>query len=74
MPSDIIVTLISTSGAVITGIFGMWISTNQLGKRIDRLEKQYDRLEDRFSTFQEVVNGKLKDLDTEVARILDKIK
>jgi len=34
MDNAIITTLISTSGAVIVGLGGMWISTNQIGKRI----------------------------------------
>lgn len=35
MESAVITTIISTSGAVIVGLGGMWISTNRIGKRID---------------------------------------
>jgi hypothetical protein len=33
--SQTITTIISTGGAVIVGLGGMWISTHQIGKRID---------------------------------------
>jgi len=74
MDSAVIATLISTSGAVIVGLGGMWISTNQIGKRLDELVRRFERLEDEFRTFKEVVNGKLSTLDSELAKIMDKIK
>jgi predicted RNA-binding protein with PIN domain len=85
METSVITTIISTGGAVIVGLGGMWISTNQIGRRLDTLETQLgkriddvahrmDRLEDRFSAFQEVVNGKFRDLDTEIGKLLDKLK
>jgi len=83
MEQNVITTLISTSGAVIVGLGGMWIATNQTGKRIDdlvrrieRLEdemkRRMDRLEEEFRTFKEVVNGKLAQIDSDIARLMDK--
>jgi hypothetical protein len=42
MTDQIITTLISTSVAVIFGLGGMWIGTNQLGMRIDDLAAERD--------------------------------
>ena len=85
METSVITTMISTGGAVVVGLGGMWISTNQIGKRIDDLNARVNRLEDRFATelrdlrqelaaFKEVVNGKFRDLDSEIGKIMDKIK
>jgi hypothetical protein len=71
--NQIITTIISTGGAVIVGLGGMWIATNQIGKRIDDVVKRLDRLEDAFTTFKDVMNSKLSAMDLEIARILDKI-
>jgi predicted RNA-binding protein with PIN domain len=49
MDNTVITTIISTSGAVVVGLGGMWISTNQVGKRIDDLSKRIDRMEDSLS-------------------------
>ena len=85
MDNQITITIISTAGAVITGIFGMWITGHGIHKRMDSLEKsidnrfndfsrRIDRLEDRFNTFQDIVNGKFKDLDREIGKLLDRPK
>ncbi len=71
METSVITTLISTSGAVIVGLGGMWISTNQIGKRIGSLERRFERLEDELRTFKEMVNGKLSALDLELAKLMD---
>jgi hypothetical protein len=73
MDNQVATTIISTGGAVIVGLGGMWIATNQIGKRIDDVVKRLDRLEDSFTTFRDVVNSKLSAMDLEIARILDKI-
>lgn len=73
MDNQVITTIISSGGAVIVGLGGMWIATNQIGKRIDGVVKRLDRLEDSFNTFKDVVNSKLSAIDLEIARILDKI-
>jgi len=83
MTDQIITTLTSTSGAVIVGLGGMWISTNQLGKRIedlarrvdrveDSLSRRIERFEDEFRTFKEMVSGKLAALDLELAKLMDR--
>jgi vacuolar-type H+-ATPase subunit I/STV1 len=105
MDTALTTTIVSTSGAVITGVFGMFFTANQLGKRIDdvntqlgkrlddtanQLGKRIDdlgnqlgkRIDDlrvdvkelhsEFSTFKEVVNGKLSAVDTEIAKLMDR--
>ncbi len=78
MDTALATTIISTSGAVLTGIFGMFFTANQLGKRMDDFGKRFDdmrgdfkdlrseikelRLE--FYVFKDAVNGKLSVLDT----------
>jgi hypothetical protein len=71
METSVITTLISTSGAVIVGLGGMWISTNQIGKRLGSLERRFERLEDELRTFKEMVSGKFSALDLELAKLMD---
>jgi hypothetical protein len=82
MSDQIITPLIGTSGAVIVGLGGMWIGTNQLGKRIDDLARRLDRvedgvarrierLEDEVRTFKELVSSKFAALDLELAKLMD---
>lgn len=66
--------LISTSGSVIVGVAGMFITANQLGKRMDSLERRIDRLEDEFHAFKDVVMGKFAALDVEIAKLMDRNK
>jgi hypothetical protein len=40
MDTALTTTIVSTSGAVITGVFGMFFAVNQLGKRIDEVSNQ----------------------------------
>jgi hypothetical protein len=62
-----------TSGAVIVGLGGMWISTNQIGARIgDPTARRMDRVEDELRAFKDVVNGKLAAIDSDVARLMDR--
>ena len=72
MEPAVVTTLISTGGAVIVGLGGMWISTNQIGNRISSLERRFERLEDELRRFREMVNGKLGALDLELARLMDR--
>lgn len=71
MEPAVVTTLISTGSAVIVGLGGMWISTNQIGNRIGSLERRFERLEDELRTFKEVVHGKLAALDLELAKLMD---
>jgi len=64
MDTTLTTTIVSTSGAVITGIFGMFFTANQLGKRIDDLRVDIRELRSEFYAFKDVVNGKLASLDT----------
>jgi len=83
LDQPVITTIISTSGAVIVGLGGMWINANQLGaritdlgnridKRIDDLAHRLDRLEDEFRTFKDVVNSKLAQIDSDIAKLMDR--
>ena len=72
MEPAVVTTLISTGGAVIVGLGGMWISTNQIGNRIGSLERRFERLEDELRMFKELVNGKLAALDLELAKLMDR--
>jgi len=64
MDTTLTTTIVSTSGAAITGIFGMFFTANQLGKRIDDLRVDIRELRSEFYAFKDVVNGKLASLDT----------
>ena len=66
MDNAVITTIISTSGAVIVGLGGMSISTNQIGSRIGDLARRMDRLEDELRAFRDVVHGKLSALDLDL--------
>lgn len=57
MDSAVITTLISTSGAVIAGLGGMWISTNQICNRMADLATRFDHLTDELRNFREEFNG-----------------
>ena len=79
MEPAVVTTLISTGGAVIVGLGGMWISTNQIGNRIGDLTKRFDslercleRLEDELRTFKEMVSGKFAAIDLELAKLMDR--
>lgn len=50
MSDQIITTIISTSGVVVSSIIGMFIVSNQLGKRIDDLRIDLNRQIDAFKT------------------------
>lgn len=65
-------TIVGTSGAMITGIFGMFFTANQLGKRIDDLRVDFKELRAEFYAFKDVMNGKLATLDTEIAKLMDR--
>jgi hypothetical protein len=75
--TQVITTIVSTGGAVIVGLGGMWITAQQLGKRMDDMvsriagvEARLQRLEDKFSTLME----KFFELDNRVSRIEDHLK
>jgi archaellum component FlaC len=71
--------LITAGAGVATGVITSWINTQQIGKRMDSLERRMDRLEDKieklaeeFRAFKDIVNSKFRDLDTEIAKLLDR--
>ncbi len=72
MDTALTTTIVSTSGAMITGVFGMFFAVNQLGKRIDDLRADVRVLSSEFYAFKDVVNGTLAALDTEIAKLMDR--
>ena len=80
-------TIVSTGGAVIVGVFGMFFTANQLGRRIDGLRadtntrltefredtnKGLSELRIEFNAFRDMVNSKLSTIDLEIAKLMDK--
>ena len=81
MDATLATTIVSTSGAVLVAIAGLaantfWVryALGKLGEQIDKLDHRLDRLEDRMTTQFDHINGKLASLDTEVGKLMDKIK
>lgn len=79
MDTALTTTIVSTSGAVITGVLGMFFTTNQLGKRIDDLRVDVRDLRGEMNAFRaelyafkDAVNGKLSALDTEISKLMDR--
>ncbi len=72
MDTTLTATIVSTSGAVITAIFGMFFTANQLAERIDILRVDVREMRAEFYAFKDVVNGKFAALDTEIAKLMDR--
>jgi predicted RNA-binding protein with PIN domain len=83
--SQVITTIVSTGGAVIVGLGGMWITAQQLGKRMDDLRdglnKRIDDISARVSALEAKVDHrfdllmeKFYELDNRVSRIEDHLK
>jgi hypothetical protein len=79
MDTTLTTAIVSTSGAVITGVFGMFFTANQLGKRIDDLRgdvrglrEELHAFKSEFYAFKDVVNGKFAALDAEIGKLLDR--
>lgn len=72
-------TIISTSGAVVVGVAGMYINSSRLGKRLDDvradlrdLKAGLRDLRNEFYTFKDVVNSKFAALDLEITKLMDR--
>lgn len=72
MTGSVITAIVSTGGAVIVGLGGMWIGTQQIGKRMDDLARRFERFENDLRTVKNVVSGRLASLDTGLARLVDR--
>lgn len=79
MEPSLTTTIVSTGGAVIVGVFGMFFANNQIGKRLDDLRQDFRDLRSEFNGFRaefngfkETVNGKFAQLDLEIAKLMDK--
>jgi hypothetical protein len=71
--NQIITTIISTSGAVIVGIAGMWISTSQIGKRLDDMNREFGRRLERLEEDNKQFFQWLGRIENRVTRIEDKL-
>lgn len=81
MDVNIITTIISTGGAVIVGLGGMWFSAHQLGRRMDDLVATVNG---RFTSVErrlELIESDLKDFfktqaeqDKRITRLEDRGK
>jgi hypothetical protein len=65
-------TIVSTGGAVIVGVFGMFFTANQIGRRIDDTNQNLRDLRAEFTAFKDMVNSKFAALDLEIAKLMDK--
>lgn len=74
MDSQIITTMVSTGGAVVVGLGGMWISTHQLGKRMDDVVVRLSALETKVDHRFDLLMAKFYELDNRVSRIEDHLK
>ena len=83
MDTALLTTIVSTGGAVIVGVFGMFFTANQLGRRIDDLRadsnarmgeinNRMGELRAEFNAFRDLVNSKLSAIDLEIAKLMDK--
>jgi hypothetical protein len=69
MDTALLTTIVSTSGAVITGIFGMFFTANQLGRRIDdttnQLGKRIDDTANQLGKRIDDLRGDIRELRSE---------
>ncbi len=65
-------TIVSTGGAVIVGVFGMFFTANQIGRRIDDTNQSLRDLRAEFTSFKDMVNSKFAALDLEIAKLMDR--
>ena len=81
MDTALLTTIVSTGGAVIVGLFGMFFTANQLGRRIDDLRtdsnarmgeinNRMGELRAEFNAFRDLVNLKLSAIDLEIAKLM----
>jgi hypothetical protein len=65
-------TIVSTGGPVIVGVFGMFFTANQIGRRIDNTNQNLRDLRAEFTSFKDMVSSKFAALDLEIAKLMDK--
>jgi hypothetical protein len=63
MDQQFLNTIVSTSGAVLVGLGGMWISVQQLGKRMDDLMARISAVEMRIETLESRMEGRFTRAD-----------
>lgn len=81
MDAQVITTIISTGGAAIVGLGGMWITAQQLGKRMDDLRDGLSKRMDDFSqrllsleTKVDILMQKFYELYNRMSRVEDHLK
>jgi predicted RNA-binding protein with PIN domain len=67
--TQVITTIVSTGGAVIVGLGGMWITAQQLGKRMDDLR---DGINKRVDDLRTHLVGRLENLEAKVDILMQK--
>lgn len=72
MDNALATTIVSTGGAVIVGVFGLYFHSNQMGKRLDDLKADVKDLRTELNMFKDLVNSKFSALDLEIAKLMDK--
>ncbi len=66
-------TIVSTGGAVIVGIFGMFFANNQIGKRLDDFGKRLDDLRQDSAKNFDSIRQDLRDLTSEFHSFKDTV-
>jgi predicted RNA-binding protein with PIN domain len=77
--TQVITTIVSTGGAVIVGLGGMWITAQQLGKRMDDLRdglsKRMDDFSHRLDSLEakvDILMQKFYELDNRLSHLEDR--
>ena len=72
MDPTLTTTLVSTGGAVIVGVLGMFFTANQIGRRIDDTNQNLRDFRGEFTAFKDMVNSKFAALDLEIDKLMDR--
>ena len=73
MDTALATTIVSSGGAVIVGVFGMFFTANQLGKRMDDLNSQLGKRMDDLNSRINELRDDLKDLRNEFTSFKDMV-
>jgi hypothetical protein len=82
MDTALLTTIVSTSGAVITGVFGMFFMANQLGRRIDdsnaslgrRIDDSNASLGKRIDDLNVSLGKRIDDLNVSLSKRIDDLR
>ncbi len=71
MDTALLTTIVSTSGAVITGVFGMFFMANQLGRRIDDSNVSLGK---RIDDLNVSLGKRIDDLNVSLSKRIDDLR